>query len=619
MEKKGNSLSDFKKWIQSIGMTRRSERVFAAFFLFALSFIYFAFSGTGIFYYQENNSLFIFSSDYLHQFTDKPGGLLNYAGNFLTQFYFSNLAGSLIISVMILLAFLAFLKITRLLNTPGPFSLILILLPVSLILLLQTRMDVQVYHLMGFLIVLASFILSSSLQKTVFQVISMLVVPLLYYLAGSFTIIYLGLYILYNLLYRKGYLRYLLPALAIFIAVITFIVYKNYIFFQPVDRLLAYPLLISEIPGSISCMVLFSVVIILLPLFSKLSETVVRNGRLLKWLPVIALITILPLTVIILYRNFEPEIAHIVKFEKMVHAQDWDGVIRLQEKLRSASIVEQFYYNLALAERGQLCSRMFFGRQSYGSMSLTLTRDNEQSFRAMYFYYAIGLTAEAHHLAYELMVQHGYRPECLKMLVKTELINGNFKVAERYINVLKNTFHYKKWTEKYERMLFKPELVKSDPDLGEKFRLLPKKDFFIVTDDFGNLERLLASNPDNRIAFEYKIARLLLEKDLMEVGSNVKKLKDLGYVHIPRHIEEAVVSLVNVTREFPDLGGLLISSDTDQRFIKYFSDLKPFNGNRKLIEKDLRKADQNTFWYYLQFGRIQNGLIKSGPVDNSIY
>ena len=62
----------------------------------------------------------------------------------------------------------------------------------------------------------------------------------------------------------------------------------------------------------------------------------------------------------------------------MVCKQDWDGIIRQHEKLQSANIVEQYYYNLALSEKGQLCNRMFFGRQSYGSLSLTLKRDDEQ-------------------------------------------------------------------------------------------------------------------------------------------------------------------------------------------------------------------------------------------------
>ena len=101
--------------------------------------------------------------------------------------------------------------------------------------------------------------------------------------------------------------------------------------------------------------------------------------------------------------------------------------------------------------------------------------------------------------------------------------------------------------------------------------------------------------------------------------AEIKKLKGLGYKYIPRHIEEAIVSLVNITKEFPDLGGLLISNDTEQRFFRYFSDLKSFKGNRSLIEKGINKTDKNTFWYYLQFGLIKSDFFKSGSVDNSIY
>jgi len=43
---------------------------------------------------------------------------------------------------------------------------------------------------------------------------------------------------------------------------------------------------------------------------------------------------------------------------------------------------------------------------------------------------------------------------------------------------------------------------------------------------FKNLDLLLQDNPDNRVAYEYKIARLLLEKDLMELGSEIKKAEE---------------------------------------------------------------------------------------------
>ena len=48
---------------------------------FIISTTYFYFFGNGIFFYQENKSLFIFSSEYIQKFLVKPGGLLFYSGN----------------------------------------------------------------------------------------------------------------------------------------------------------------------------------------------------------------------------------------------------------------------------------------------------------------------------------------------------------------------------------------------------------------------------------------------------------------------------------------------------------------------------------------------------------
>ena len=81
--------------------------------LFAVSFIYLYWFGNGIFFYQENKSLFIYSGEYLQRFTARPGGLLTYAANFLTQGYFSPLYGSLLVSTLVILIGLIFaLEIT---------------------------------------------------------------------------------------------------------------------------------------------------------------------------------------------------------------------------------------------------------------------------------------------------------------------------------------------------------------------------------------------------------------------------------------------------------------------------------------------------------------------------
>lgn len=150
-------------------------------------------------------------------------------------------------------------------------------------------------------------------------------------------------------------------------------------------------------------------------------------------------------------------------------------------------------------------------------------------------------------------------------------------------------------------MLYNPALINSDPELEEKIRLLPKEDFFVRPNDVQNIELILMANPDNKRAFEYKMARLLLEKDLKAVVNEVKKMKEMGYTSIPRHIEEAVVAFINFNKEFPDLGGLVVSPETELRFIQYETAYNLNSGNKRWLEKEMKKAGGNTFWYYLQF------------------
>ena len=60
---------------------------------------------------------------------------------------------------------------------------------------------------------------------------------------------------------------------------------------------------------------------------------------------------------------------------------------------------------------------------------------------------------EAQRWAYENMVMKGITPEDLRMLIKTEIINGNYSVASKYVSILKNTIFYRKEAKDFERVL----------------------------------------------------------------------------------------------------------------------------------------------------------------------
>ena len=148
------------KLYKIINITEKTEKsiiLLSALLMAVISLIYFYCFGQGIFFYQENRTLFIFSGEYLQKFLIKPGGLLEYAGNFIAQFYYYPFFGSLINSIFLLLFFISILKINRELMS-GSFSLLIILTPVIFLFFLQTRYTHAFYNSLGYLSVLLFFL-----------------------------------------------------------------------------------------------------------------------------------------------------------------------------------------------------------------------------------------------------------------------------------------------------------------------------------------------------------------------------------------------------------------------------------------------------------------------------
>jgi hypothetical protein len=594
--------SMFNKFLSEEKMQGRFVVYLSIPLLFVISFFYLYWINRDIFFIQENKSLFIYSREYLQKFTDKPGGLLEYAGNFLIQFYYSPVYGSLIVSSVIALICVFFVKIYKELTDKRSFSLLYILLPAYLLLLSQKSYDHFMCHNLGYLLVTIFFLISIVSERNRSTIIFLAMIPVFIYLAGSFIFIYLGMYISYWVFNKKGIQRYLLPFFMIVITLFVFVIFKEVLFLQPVDKLIFYPLNVIEHYSYNIYFYLLYGYIVSCPVLILLSGSFRKNPKSVKAFSIISLTAIFLITVFLLFRHKNPDLTSLYRLEKLLYMQDWDSIICQHESYPARNIEGQYYYNLALSNRGQLCERMFFGRQDFGIESLTLPHDNEHIDKSIYFYYTIGLINEAHHLAYESMVRFGYRPENIKFLIKTNLINGHYKIAERYIKVLKRTLHYKSWAEKYEKMLYDPIMITSDTELWERIRLLPEKDFFIRSNDVQNIELFLIANPDNKRAFEYKMARLLLEKDFETLIYEIRKMKDMGYSYIPRHIEEAVVEYIYVYKKHPDLGGLIVSSETEMRFVQYNSFNDPGNkGNKKWLEKEMEEKWGNTFWYYLQY------------------
>lgn len=570
---------------------------------FAIVFGYFYFVANYVLYFQETQSLFIFSVEYLRQNLSKPGGPLAYGAEFLTQFYAGKLLGSLIVSVILTLPGIILYFIKGRLFPDISVSWLLLLIPSCLLFLMQANYYHMMEYNLGFLLILLYYLFSFSSGKTTRRILVLILFPLVYYLAGAYVMIFAGMFVFHVLLLDEGKRKYIYAPLLLTIYVGSFLVFWKIVFLQSVRHIILFPLPPLDNAAHITTFFILTGYMVSFPLLCREVLQLFSSKWNNRVLSLMSKVVLLAIAIFFLFMEYDPRTARLVELERLIYAEEWEEAIESQEKSPSRDRIGQYFYNIALSETDQLCDRLFYGVQDFGPNSLVLPWAFEHLNSGGYFYYAIGLVSEAHRWAYEEMVVHGYRPQNIKILAKTSLINGDVRMARKYINILKRTVYYRDWAKDFEEMADNPDLMRSDPDLVRVLDILPRSNFFIEYNQAeSNLPLLLEAQPDNKRAFEYFLAGLLLAKNVEVAVNFIKEMKEAGYTRIPRHLEEAALVYINSTNVFPDLGGLTISSETQARFDQYSAYYVQARADLSTLREKMQAEFGNTFWFYFQFG-----------------
>ena len=103
---------------------------------------------------------------------------------------------------------------------------------------------------------------------------------------------------------------------------------------------------------------------------------------------------------------------------------------------------------------------------------------------------------------------------CYKRLAQTNLINGSYEVARKYLTALQNTLFYRDWANETLPLLGDEEAIAKHPEYGRLRQIAYKEDFYFsdhVTPEM--LESLYNSNTDNSLAYQYLVAYYILTND----------------------------------------------------------------------------------------------------------
>lgn len=516
--------------------------------------------------YQEQYQLFLFTPSYFTERISVPGGLADYAGEFITQFYYVYAIGAILLA----LVFFCLQRLTWVLMRRSGVS--------QSWYLLSFIPAVALWALMGNENVLLSFAIALlGMEELMFHYIIvrdhsrgwvapavylLIAVPVGYWLFGP-VVIGVALSATYNP-YRPYETSQTLPERAVksnsqtlltpygwvllsvlyFVAIVwlcgLFLQYPYYKLFGGINYF-RYPGIIPVMQWVVAA--LFALLPLAASYLPRLEGKKAVRAE-------VALLTIIVLaTVPLLRQSFDRATYELIDYDYLVRTHQWQRIIERAEKHQASSPMSVSCVNLALAMHGQLCDRLFeFYQNGAEGLFPTFTRDMTSPLPTAEAFYQLGMVNDAERYAFEAQEAiPNYRKSgrLTRRIAQCEIINGNYDVAAKYLRMLESSLFYRQWAKSQERFLYNSAAVKADPEYGRLRDIRIKRHDYLFSDQEMDqmLGLLLVDNKkyDNRMAYEYLIAYELLQRDVNRFMQYYPLGRFVQFDHIPYAIQQVLI------------------------------------------------------------------------------
>ena len=592
---------------------RYSELLFSGIFFTGI-FIFFMYFYNSHLHFAEQFQLFLLTGDYFTSRIAFPGGLNGWLGDFLTQFYYLSFAGPLIIAGMLLFLQKVTRRMLAVIN-PDPLLFPVSFLPSLLAGMILCNEFYPLSSITGFLIAMVAGLIYMRISGQTRRFIAGLVfIPLVYWLAGGpYLSLLLVIFVHELLLWRKSgkgeevskagkgiFSRWLYyPALIILSACIPFLV-RQYLIQQPIMLTYItefYYNLRTTLPSAVFLLFILPPVLMI-----AVNLAVVREKHMKPALAVQAgVFALLAFFGFRSFANFEAE--QIMTYDYLVRNERWKDVIKYAERKPPRNYLSLSMLNLSLAKTGELGNSMFkYNQHGVNGLFLAFNREYVTALMGSEILYHLSLTNACQEYAFESMQtipDMGQSVRVIKRLAETNLINGQYKVSEKYLGLLENTLFYRKWAKNTMTYLGNEEKINSHPDWGEKRKFSVRGDYFFhIKNIEAVLNRMVKENPGNKVAFEYLMAFYMINKDLRNFVNLIPVMEKMQYKTVPASYQEAIMYIIGLNSKDPAGDApSYISRETKARMQAY-ADIYT---SRPDAESRLAENYAATYWYYLHF------------------
>ena len=530
--------------------------------------------------FQEQLQLFLFDADYFCERMAEPGGLASYVGEFLVQFYNATVIGALILAIL----FMMVQRLTwRLMRCEDYYYLSLI--PALVLWFAMGDENVMLAYVVALIMAMGCILGLRPLERLnpIGRVIIALVaLPLLYWLIGPLA-----------LLVAVCMVPTWLAGLAV-IYVVALVLVSAWLLPYPLVRL-AVGIGYYRFPVTIPYLLLLIPVLIAMMHYGCRHLPKPKQGVKYALILVITALLFVPQ-----HYGFDAKKYELMEYDYLVRIKDWNGIIAKAEQQTPDKPMSVSATNLALAMTNQLGERAFefYQRGSQGLLP-PFERNYATTQLTGEIYFHLGLVNTAQRLAFEAMEaisNYNKSGRALKRLVETNVINGQYKVAEKYIKILEKTIFYRSWAERMRAMLGDEKAINAHPLYGTLRQYRLQEDFLFSDTELDKIcGQLFMHNHQNQMAAQYLLLLPLLDRDVPRFMQYAQYVQSQVRYN-PRSCQEAIAFGFMQQRQQPPQG--LVSPLILQQ-LNDFSRIYSAGGKSAPGLEQFR----NSVWYYLMVGK----------------
>ena len=491
--------------------------------------------------YQEQFQLFLFDYSYFAERIVVPGGLGTYVAEFLTQFYNGPAIGALVIAlVYVLMQRMIWLLAKRNLRDGDNTWLAYIasFVPSLMIWWQMGDESTMLAYPVSLVLTLAAMLLlpRGKVGRICYTVVAL---PLMYWIAGPLVLL-LGVYA--GVAFAKDSERRLSGLFALAACVVyavACILVSALIVPYPLERLFAgifYYRFIEILSYMLAVIAIVVVLLSTIRITAKVKKPNVVWG--------IAGAAVACLAAVFIPKAYDEQKYDLVEYDWLVRQQRWNDIIAKSERKQPSLPMSVCATNLALGMTGQLGDRCFdFFQNGAEGLLPEFERNFSTTLLTGEAYFMLGLVNTSQRYAFEAMESlpnYNKSGRAIKRLAETNLINGQYAVARKYLTMLQKTIFYRGWAERRLEMIDNPRLIDENNVYGYLRKVRLADDFLFSDKELDKmLGQLLMRNKDNMMAMQYLLVYPLLNRDFptfMGYYGYVQSLKN----YTPRACVEAV-------------------------------------------------------------------------------